>query len=262
MDQEKAVGPSAAKLTTVVCDDEAPALELMSDLLTETGAVSIAASCRSVRDSLEIINKGGVDLVVYDIEMPGLSGVEAYERITASPRPLVVFATAHPQYAVDAFDVDAIDYILKPVNLERVRRAVEKAIRLRRLIHERERGAPIAAPETAPADMSGVLRIRDAGKYYFIPHKDIIWVEAAGDYSLLHMTDRELTVRLPLKALEADLPRLLFVRVHRSAIVSRAHIREIRLLPKGEALISVERNVSVRTSRSYRDVVQALANER
>jgi len=79
-------------LNTVVCDDEVPALELMSGLLAETGDVSIAASCQSVQEALDVINRGGIDLVVFDIEMPELSGVDAYSRITAVPRPLVVFA--------------------------------------------------------------------------------------------------------------------------------------------------------------------------
>jgi len=246
-------------LSAVVCDDEIPALELMSGLLTETGAVSIKASCHSVREALEIINHGDVDLVVFDIEMPELSGVDAYSQITATPRPLVIFATAHPEYAVEAFGVEAIDYILKPLTLERVAKAVKKAARLHSLIVKREEGALIEAPGREPADGSGVLRIRDAGKLYFVPHDDIIWVEAAGDYSLLHMKDRELTIRVPIKTLEAELPIASFARVHRSAIVSTTHVREINFLPKGEAHITLVSGSKVRTSRSYRDVVQSLA---
>lgn len=249
-------------LNVVVCDDELPALELMSSLLLDTGAVNLAASCQSVREALEVINRGSVDLVVFDIEMPELSGVDAYGQITAEPRPLVIFATAHPEYAVEAFGVDAIDYILKPFDFDRVHKSVEKAMRLRRLIVERERGAPIHAPQAEPEDLSGVLRVKDAGTFYFVPHKDIIWIEAAGDYSLLHMADRELTVRVAIKTLETELPINLFARVHRSAIVAKSHIREINLLPKGEAQILLEDDACVRTSRSYREVVQGLASAR
>lgn len=247
-------------LNTVVCDDEAPALQLMTELLEETGGVSIKSSCQSVREALSVINAGGVDLVVFDIEMPELSGVDAYNEITVEPKPLVIFATAHPEYAVEAFGVDAIDYILKPISLERVLKGVEKADRLHRLILERETGAVIDAPETAPQDVTDVLKIKDAGKLYFIPHNEIVWIEAAGDYSLLHMKDRELTIRVPIKTLEADLPPPNFARVHRSAIVSAWYIREIQLLPKGEALIVFDENTAVRSSRSYRDTVHALAD--
>ncbi len=249
-------------LNVVVCDDEPPALELMTSILQETGGVKIVAACQFVREALDVVNSGGVDLVVFDVEMPEMSGVEAYAEIVVEPRPLVIFATAHPEYAIDAFDVDAIDYILKPFDHDRVRKAVEKTARLRLLISEREQGAPIHASDVAPEDLSGVLKIRDAGKLYFIPYKDIIWVEAAGDYSLLHMEDREVTVRMPVKSLEAELPAPLFIRVHRSAIIARSHIRQIDLLPKGEAQILLTKNASVRASRSYRDVVSQLMDVR
>ncbi len=245
-------------LKTVICDDEVPALSLMSDLLAETGEIEIAAACQSVHDALDVINRGGIDLVIFDIEMPEIGGVMAYESITATPRPLVIFATAHPEYAVEAFGIDAIDYIMKPLEFGRVAKAVKKAARLRRLVLDRERGAPIAASESPPADASGVLKIKDAGRFYFIPYKDIIWIEAAGDYSILHAADREITARLAIKILELELPAGLFVRVHRSAIVAKTQISEIKYLPKGEAQILLSNGASVRTSRSYKEAVQSL----
>lgn len=245
-------------LKTVLCDDEPPALELMASLLGETGEVDLVACCLSIRAALDVINKGGIDLIVFDMEMPELSGVAAYSEIEIEPRPLVIFATAHPEYAVDAFGVDAIDYILKPLEFTRVKRAIDKAVRLRRLVLERAAGAPLAAPIAPPEDLSGVLKIKDAGRFYFIPHSDIIWIEAAGDYSILHMGDREVTIRVTVKMLEAELPTPLFARVHRSAIVAKNRIREIDFLPKGEAQLTMSSGAAVRTSRSYRDVVQKL----
>jgi len=245
-------------LKTVLCDDELPALELMSSMLIETGDVDLVAACQSVREALDVINRGGIDLIVFDIEMPELSGVDAYSKITVEPRPLVIFATAHPEYAVEAFGIDAIDYILKPLDAERVKKSVEKAARLRRLVLERAGGAPLAASQSPPDDLAGVLKIKDAGKFYFMPHKDIIWVEAAGDYSILHMAGKDITIRVTIKMLETELPLALFARVHRSAIISKAHIQEIDFLPKGEAQIALSQGYSVRTSRSYRDVVQSL----
>ena len=106
-----------------------------------------------------------------------------------------------------------------------------------------------------------MLRIKDAGRYYFIPRADVIWIEAAGDYSLLHTADREAAIRRAIKSLESDLPADEFVRVHRSAIVSVAHIREIRMRPKGEAQIFLTDDITVRTSRSYRDTIQKLIDE-
>jgi two-component system, LytTR family, response regulator len=245
-------------LKTVVCDDEPPALELMTGLLEATGMVSIEAASGSVRAVLDLINRGGIDLLVLDVEMPELSGVEAYGHITVDPKPLLVFATAHPDYAVDAFGIDAIDYILKPLEAGRVRKAVEKAARLHGLIRDATMEAPAAFVQTDPKPHDNTLRIRDAGRVYLIPFADMIWIEAAGDYSLLHTHERQTVIRRTMSSLEAELPGDAFVRVHRSAIVSKSRIREIRMLAKGEAEILLDGAGVVRSSRTYRDTVRAL----
>ena len=247
-------------LKTIVCDDEAPAVELMEGMLRDTGQVAIEGTYLSVREAIDRINQGGIDLAVLDIEMPELSGVEASTQITADPKPLIVFATAHPEYAVEAFGIDAIDYILKPFDQVRVEKAVEKAARMHRLIAESEEEVAEEA-DAQRADPPAMLRIKDAGRSYFIPRADVIWIEAAGDYSLLHTADREAAIRRAIKSLESDLPADEFVRVHRSAIVSVAHIREIRMRPKGEAQIFLTDDITVRTSRSYRDTIQKLIDE-
>lgn len=247
-------------LKTIVCDDEAPAVELMEGMLRDTGQVSIEGTYLSVREAIDRINQGGIDLAVLDIEMPELSGVEASAQITADPKPLIVFATAHPEYAVEAFGIDAIDYVLKPFDQVRVEKAVEKAARMHRLIEESEEEVAEEA-EAQRTDPPAMLRIKDAGRYYFIPRADVIWIEAAGDYSLLHTADREAAIRRAIKSLDSDLPVDEFVRVHRSAIVSVAHIREIRMRPKGEAQIFLTNDITVRTSRSYRDTIQKLIDE-
>lgn len=244
-------------LKTVVCDDEEHALQLITAMLTAAGAVDVVAACQSIQAAVEIINAQDVDLVVLDIEMPTMTGVQAYAQLTKTPKPLAIFATAHAEYAVEAFGIDAIDYILKPFDQARVQKAVAKAARLHRLIHQAEQTALEAAD--GADEGSDLLRVRDAGKYYFIPYKDVIWIEAAGDYSLLHTAGKEAAIRMPIKDLEASLPRPQFARVHRSAIVATAHIREIRMLSKGEASIVLSDEAVVKSSRSYADIVRGLA---
>lgn len=244
-------------LRTVLCDDELPALELLSDFLRSTGGVEIVASCQSIEQALAVINAGGVDLAVFDVEMPELSGVTAYQRITAVPKPLVVFATAHPEYAVEAFGVDAIDYLLKPLDQERVNRAVEKAVRLHGLIKEHDREGN-DDPGADPDEAGGYLRVRDAGRFHFIPYHEVLWIEAAGDYSLVHRLDRESAIRTPIKELAAQLPADLFVRVHRSAIVAVDRVAEIKMLPKGDAQIVLAGGAQVRGSRSFRAEIEAI----
>lgn len=245
-------------LRTVVCDDEHPALELMSELLVETGHVEIIAACRTPLEAIANINAGGVDLAVMDVEMPGMSGVDAFGQITVSPKPLLLFATAHPEYAVEAFGIDAIDYILKPFDRLRVQKAVDRALRFHRLIAESEREGEADLSAARDGGPQQALRIRDGGRIFVIPHAEVIWIEAAGDYSLIHTVNREAVIRKTISSLEAELPEDRFVRVHRSAIICRDHVKEVRLLSKGEAILTLTGDASVRSSRSFKAAVMGL----
>lgn len=242
-------------LRTVVCDDEVPALELVSDLLRSSGEVEIEGAFASVEDAVERINRGGIELAVFDIEMPGASGVEAWSQVSIEPKPLLVFATAHPEYALEAFDIDAIDYLVKPLEQERVNKAVEKALRMSRLI------ASVQAPEPSEGqalEETETIKVRDGGRIHFVPFEDVVWIEAAGDYSLVHTGEREYAMRRTITALDKQLPAERFVRIHRSTIIARSHVREARLLAKGEAMITLDTGTKVRASRSYRQVIREL----
>lgn len=243
-------------LNAVVCDDEPPALELVSELLRSTSEVNIVLASLSIRDAIRRINEGGIDLAVFDIEMPDTHGVSAFDHVSIDPKPLLIFVTAHPEYALDAFSVDAIDYILKPLEPNRVQKAVEKAVRLHALIAGTDGEsdeASILSPEYGEA-----IKVRDAGHVYFVRYDDVRWIEAAGDYSLIHTADREYAMRATIRSLETQLPKNRFVRVHRSAIIASQHVQEVHLLSKGEAQITLTGGATVKASRSYRDVVRAL----
>lgn len=242
-----------SKLRTVVCDDELPALELVCGLLEDTGQVEILKATQTPAEALEEINKGGVDLVVIDIEMPGLNGTDLFRRIDSDPKPLLIFATAHPEYALDAFEADAIDYILKPLEFRRVEKAVEKAQRLHGLIAANHASEPDVLHERG-----GSLKVRDGTRTFFVPYDDVVWIEAAGDYSLIHTNDREHAMRITITALAKELPAELFERVHRSAIIGVRHVLEVENLAKGEALISLSTGGQVKASRSYREAVRRL----
>lgn len=228
-------------------------------MLTATDAVNVIAACQSPAEALDIINRGGIDLVVMDIDMPGLSGVDAARQITVEPKPLLVFATAHPEYAVDAFGIDAIDYILKPVAPDRIQHAVEKAERLHGLI-QRARGEEAVRPSSNRGEVEGpdMLHLRDGNRMYAVPLAHIVRIEAGGDYSLIHAGGAEIVVRRTLTSLQNDLPSPPFVRVHRSYIIASTHVREVRRLAKGECEIRLDDGSLVRSSRKYRDDVAAL----
>ncbi len=248
-------------LRAIVCDDERPALDLVVAMLEETGEVEIVAARQCVTEALEIINRGGIDLAVFDVDMPQLSGVDAARAISIDPKPLLVFATAHAEYAVDAFDIDAIDYILKPVEQARVNHAVEKAVRLHRTIGHASDGGAISAPASGAGSLpNDLLQLRDGNRFYVVPLDDIIWIEAGGDYSLIHTGEGEIVVRRTLSSLEGSLPDERFLRVHRSYIIGRAHVREVRRMAKGEAEIHLSADIVVRSGRSYREAVSSLVS--
>lgn len=245
-------------LNTVICDDETPALELLTEMLEDTGEVRIAAACQSVSQALTRVAQGGIDLLVLDIEMPGLTGVEAARSISVEPKPLLVFATAHPEYAADAFGIDAIDYLLKPFDVARVRHAVDKARRLHSLIRQAGEHGDGAGEALSPVADANTLRLQDGARHHVVPLAEIIWIEAAGDYSLIHRTNADLAVRRKISSLENDLPTDRFRRIHRSAIIALDHIREVRRLAKGEAEFRLSSGGLVRSSRGYKDAVASL----
>jgi len=173
---------SSRMMKTVICDDEVPALDLICSMVKETGKVEVVAACQSALEALDIINQGGIDLAFFDIEMPELSGVMAASKISVEPKPLLVFATAHSEYAVDAFGIDAIDYVLKPLDQDRISKSVVKAERLMRMIKERSVSSLDRSPAIERPSNEEVLKIKDGGSIHFIPLRDITWIEAAGDY--------------------------------------------------------------------------------
>ena len=229
-------------LKTVICDDEPPALEFLADMLNEIRDVDLVGAFLSASEALAAINAGGIDIAFFDVEMPELSGVEAVTRITVEPKPLLIFATAHPEYAVDAFGIDAIDFFLKPFDEARLAKAIEKASRMHALIRSSNEHAvePVESGER-----KDVLKVRDGGSFHFIPLSAIIWIEAAGDYSVIHHDGRELAIRKTLSSLEEELDDRRFCRVHRSSIVSKDHVASVKRLAKGEAEISLDNGVIV-----------------
>lgn len=247
-------------LRALLCDDENPARGLLERILREFSDVEIIASLSSSEQALNIINRGEIDVAFLDVEMPVLTGVEAVNGITCEPRPLVVFVSAHPEYAVDAFGIDAIDYVLKPLTSERVRKAVDKAAHMRQLIGESQSSSDqsLSATSSNTSSTDQSLRVFDAGRLFVVPYTDIVWVEAAGDYSLIHRTSGEIALRRTLTALTRELPASHFKRIHRSSIVALDHISKVRKLSKGEAELTVTGDHVLRVSRSYREVVDHL----
>lgn len=205
-----------APLTAVVVDDERPALDEMGFLLGRDHRIGEVVACDSATEALRVLQEREVDVVFIDIQMPGLTGLDLAQvlsRFRTPPR--VVFVTAHEQHALDAFDLNAVDYVLKPVREERLAEAV------RRVIEATGRQRLPGSSDQIAVERGGITR--------FISRSDIRYVEAQGDYARLHTRDDTHLLRSPLSALEEQWSDAGFVRIHRSLLISLAHVDEVRV---------------------------------
>ncbi|MCX2184499.1 LytTR family DNA-binding domain-containing protein [Streptomyces sp. SKN60] len=249
-------------LRVLAVDDEAPALEELLYLLRADPRVRTAEGAGDATEALRRIGRAvesgpdgpeGIDVVFLDIHMPGLGGLDLARVLGGLARPpLIVFVTAHEGFAVQAFDLEAVDYVLKPVRRERLAEAVR---RVRDLVHAGAAAAPAAAPaaEQIPVELGGVTR--------FVAVDDIAYVEAHGDYARLHTDQGSHLVRIPLSVLEERWAARGFVRIHRSHLVALGRIDELRLdggatsVRVGEAVLAVSR----RHARELRDLLMRRA---
>ncbi|MEQ6900904.1 LytTR family DNA-binding domain-containing protein [Nocardioides sp. YIM 152588] len=239
-----AVGAGGPRLRVLVVDDERPALDELTYLLENDPRVAAVAGFGSATEGLRYLRESEVDCVFLDIQMPGLSGLELAEVLGRFKQPPpVVFVTAHEQHAVEAFDLHAIDYVLKPVRPERLAEAV------RRVLSGRER-------RPAPEDTQ--IAVERGGVTRFVERGDITHVEAQGDYARLHTRAGEShLVRVPLSTLEEEWAAAGFLRIHRSLLVALAHVDEVRQ-EAGRCTVLVagaELPVSRRHTRALRDVL-------
>jgi DNA-binding LytR/AlgR family response regulator len=235
------VGESAT-LRALVVDDELPALEELAYVLRQDERVAEVRTASSAAEALKALDDEHVDVVFTDIKMPGLDGLDL-ARVLArfSHRPQVVFVTAYDQHAVDAFDLHATDYVMKPVRPSRLAEAVRRVL---------EAGAEQPVPpedETIPVELGGVTR--------FVQRSRVRYVEAQGDYARLHTADGSHLVRIPLTTLEERWAAAGFVRIHRSTLVSLRHVDEVRM-DGGRCsvlLAGTELQASRRHTRELRD---------
>jgi DNA-binding LytR/AlgR family response regulator len=230
-------------LRVLVIDDERPALDELAFQLERDPRVGGVLTCDSATEALRILQDLDVDAVFLDIQMPGLSGLDLAQVLARfrNPPP-IVFVTAHEEHAVDAFEVHAVDYVLKPVREDRLAEAVRRVV---------EAGGRSAAggDEQIPVERGGVTR--------FVNRSDITHVEAHGDYARLHTSSGSHLLRTPMTTLEEEWGPAGFVRIHRSLLVSLTHVDEVRM-DAGRCSVVVggeELSVSRRHTRELRDLL-------
>ncbi|MEE2023703.1 MULTISPECIES: LytR/AlgR family response regulator transcription factor [Alkalimonas] len=266
-------------LKVVVVDDEPLARKGMLYRLGEFKELTVVAECANGKEAIDAIAAHQPDLVFLDVEMPGINGFAVIEHLQNQqlPMPYIIFVTAYDHYALAAFDVNAIDYVLKPVEAERLKLAVDKAIKVFDSRDDQKHKSQLAqvvsrltgdAADTILERLSNeepvvdsrypdAISIKDSGEITRVMVIDIDWVDAAGDYMCIHTRDGQTHIlRKTMKELEQELDPRLFVRVHRSAIVNVNTIVKLQMLPNGEHQLMLSNDQTVKVSRSYKDRVK------
>jgi two-component system LytT family response regulator len=246
------------KIRTLVVDDEPVGRARVVSLLRGEIDFEIVGECSTAPEAASAIEKTSPDLVFLDIEMPNGNGVDLVRRLSGS-MPAVVFVTAYDEYALRAFEVHALDYLLKPFSAERFRSALTHVRQQFLKRHAGEGGAADHPPDVPRSDPPRRERlvIKSSGRITFVRVQDIDWCEAAGNYVRLHAGAQTHFVRGTMNRLEAQLDPSQFVRVHRSTIVNVDRVQELRSSFNGEYVIQLNDGTRLTLSRGYRDVLQA-----
>ncbi len=248
-------------IRAVVVDDEPLARETIRVRLADQSDIELIAEAADGHEAVEKIAELKPDLVFLDVQMPEMTGFEVLDRVAARHLPVIVFVTAHDQFAVRAFESHALDYLLKPFTRERFGVALERARAelVRAEPHDPARVAALLEEHGRDgAAASSIARritrfvVKEGDRFLLVPADEVEWIESAGNYAQLHTRGRTHLVRETMKELEARLDPESFARVHRRAIVQIGRVREIRPEPQGDFEVVLEGGAVVRMSRNFR----------
>lgn len=265
-------------LRTLIVDDEELAHRGFEIRLLKLGNIDIVGQCRNGREALAAVTNTAPDLMFLDVQMPGMDGFEVLRKMSGSSMPIVIFVTAFDEYAIRAFDANALDYLLKPINDERLAEAVERAhivlddrqahthrSRLLKFVCELTGQeltldrALIEADRDEPR-FPRRLAIQDGRQTNCIDVESIDWVDAAGDYMCIHADGETYVLRGTMKRLEELLDPKMFVRIHRSAIVNRHRVSALRAHRNGEYFLKLDCDHELKLSRKYKSALSRFAD--
>jgi len=249
------------KIRTLVADDEPIARARVVSLLRAETDIELVRECATGAEARAAIEQGDLDLLFLDIQMPEVTGIDLARTIQTHGEPAVVFVTAYDQYALRAFEVHALDYLLKPFSSDRFRAALGHARE-----HLAKRRANIEVPqaigdepprEAQAGGRRNRLMVKSAGRIHFVRTADIDWCEAAGNYVRMHVGHQEHLVRDTMGHLESQLDGQQFMRIHRSTIVNVDRIQEMQSSFNGEYVVLLRNGTRLTLSRGYRDAIHA-----
>jgi len=219
------------KINCIIVEDEPTARKLLEKYIADCPSLQLVKSCKNAFEASEVLNQAEIELIFLDINMPKLSGLAFYKSLTK--RPYVIFTTAYPQYAIEGFELDAVDYLLKPFPFERFLKSVNKALSIF------QQPIPLG-------NNNGFLILKSDKKLYRVEIKELLYLEAFGDYIKVHCTDKSIIVHDTLQGLLDQLPDQDFIRIHKSFAIALHKIDHI----EGN-LVHLE-NVTVPIGQTYR----------
>jgi two-component system LytT family response regulator len=244
-----------ADLRAIVVDDEPLARERLRTFLANEPGVTVIGECQNGDEAIIAVRRDHPDLLFLDVQMPGMNGFEVLQKLNGSAPHAVIFTTAHDQYAVQAFEVHAVDYLLKPFDRERLRLALERA-RTRAAAKPDDLQSKLAAmleDLKAGARQPERIPVKSNGKVTFVRIPEIDWIASADNYVELHVGNHSHLIRETMNSIATRLPTEQFVRVSRTSIVNLARVKELQPLFHGEYTITLTTGARVTLSRSYRD---------
>ena len=262
------------KIRAIVVDDESLARKGLTMRLAHFPQIEVVRVCKNGKEALVAIAEEAPDLVFLDIQMPGMTGLELIENLQQDNMPMIIFVTAYDAFAIDAFSANAVDYLLKPIEDDRLAKAVEKVteqVQRKLAAIEKQRLLEIVIGLTGKSKLainewlknpdeqseySDRLAIKDGSSTTFVPVKDIDWVDAAGDYMCVHVQGQTHIMRTTMKELEAQLDPNIFQRVHRSTIVNLQRVDKVSSHINGEFHLTLSCGSSLKMSRSYKEKVK------
>ena len=257
------------RLQTLLVDDEPLALDSLRSLLSAEPDIDIVASCRNGKEALHSLRTTSIDLVFLDVHMPAINGLEVVAQLQADVFPMIVFVTAFDRFALEAFELNAVDYLLKPLDPARLQLTLERVRQRQRtetLLHDK--GAVVNAMghmqagrvgnlSEGPTTETKKLPIKDGSETHLVDIKDIDWIDAAGDYMCVHVAGETHILRSTMKELERRLSGQ-FARIHRSTIANMDKVQRVVSLPKGESRLYLSGDVTLKVSRNYREAIRHL----
>jgi two-component system LytT family response regulator len=269
-------------LTAIIVDDEPLALEGLRLRLEKIPELKVIAEASDGDQAIQLCQELSPDVMFLDLQLPGLNGIEVVQALQSDILPMIVFVSAYGEFAFDAFELNAIDYVLKPASLGRLKKTVERILERRNPDNsEKEKykllkalgessGVSILELETwlessepLPTEFCQELVIKNSdNEKFFLPVKNIRWIDAAGDYMCVHTRKETHIVRITMKKLVQQLDERMFKRIHKSTLVNINSIKSIKTLRNSECILALGDEVQLKVSRNFSSSIQTLLSSK